>query len=97
MTYLADRFSEAQGVLLRALNQAAREILLMQHSDWTFMIKNGTSAEYAAKRLRTHIERFHLLYQSIISNEISEERLSEIEERDRIFKDIDYRVYANKK
>jgi 1,4-alpha-glucan branching enzyme len=96
MTYLADRFPEAQGILLRALNQAAREILLMQHSDWTFMIKNGISAEYAKKRLLSHIERFHLLYQAIISGEISEERLSEIEDRDRIFRDIDYRVYESK-
>jgi 1,4-alpha-glucan branching enzyme len=94
MIYLADRFPDAQGVHLRALNQAARELLLMQQSDWTFMIKNNTSASYAAQRISAHIERFHFLYHSIVSGEISEARVSGIEAVDPIFRDIDYRVYA---
>jgi 1,4-alpha-glucan branching enzyme len=39
--------------------------------------------------------RFNNLYQSIISGDISESWLREIEEKDSIFKDIDYRVYRN--
>jgi len=96
MLSLAERFPQARGVLLRALNQAARELLLSQHSDWTFILKNDTSAEYAAERLRRHIEEFHSLYQAIISGAISNERLTEIEERDRIFRDIDYRIYRSR-
>ena len=96
MHSLAERFPDARGILLRALNQAAREILLSQHSDWTFILKSGTSVEYAAERLRKHIEEFHYLYQAIISGTLSNGRLTEIEERDRIFKDIDYRIYAGK-
>jgi 1,4-alpha-glucan branching enzyme len=96
MLCLAERFPAAKGILLRALNQAAREILLSQQSDWTFILKSGTSVEYAAERLRRHIEQFHYLSQAIIAGTLSNERLAEIEQRDRIFGDIDYRVYADK-
>ena len=94
MTYLADRFPDAKALLLRALNQAARGILLSQHSDWTFIIKNNTAAEYAKKRIKEHIERFTLLYASIIFGDIPEKWLAEVEDKDRIFRDIDYRVYT---
>jgi 1,4-alpha-glucan branching enzyme len=96
MTYLADRFPDAKGVLLKALNQAAREVLLSQHSDWTFIIKSNTSAEYARKRIEAHIGRFTALYQAVISGHIPEKWLAEIEDKDRIFRDIDYKVYKSR-
>jgi 1,4-alpha-glucan branching enzyme len=97
MIYLADRFPDAHGILLRALNQAAREVLLSQHSDWTFIMKNNTAAEYAKKRFEEHIGRFTFLYQSILSESISEEWLTGVEDRDRIFQDLDYRIYSSRK
>jgi 1,4-alpha-glucan branching enzyme len=95
MIDLADRFSHAEGILLRSLNQAAREILLSQHSDWTFMINNDSAAEYARKRFQTHISRFTYLYESILSGHVQERTLTEMEDRDRIFQNIDYRVYRS--
>ena len=95
MIYLAGKFSNAKGIRRRALNQAAREVLLSQHSDWAFIIKTGTATEYAKKRFEEHIGRFTHLYQSIISGNISEEWLNKIEYKDRIFQDIDYRVYCD--
>ena len=96
MIYLAERFPGAHGILRRALNQAAREILLSQHSDWTFIMKNGTATEYAKKRFEEHISRFTVLYKSIISESISEKWLTGIEDTDRIFRDIDYRIYSSR-
>ena len=96
MTDLADGFPDARGLLLRALNQAAREVLLSQHSDWTFIMKNNTAAEYAGKRFQEHIGRFTFLYEAIVSGNIPEERLAEIEESDRIFVGIDYQVYRSR-
>ena len=93
MTYLAGRFPHSTGILQRALNQAAREVLLSQHSDWTFIMGNGTHSGYAKKRFNEHIRRFNLLYESIISGEVGEKSLMEIEDKDGIFKDIDYRIY----
>ena len=37
------------GIKSRALNQAARELLLAQSSDWPFIMKTGTVVEYAVK------------------------------------------------
>lgn len=96
MLYLADNFSDADGLLLRALNQAAREVLLSQHSDWAFIIKNNTATEYVKRRFGEHIGRFNFLYHAIMAGDIPEAQLAEIEDRDRIFADIDYRVYRNR-
>ena len=95
MTYLAGRFHNADGILRRSLNQALRELLLSQHSDWAFIMDSSTAAEYAKKRLEEHIIRFDTLYQAIISGNLSESWLEEIEKKDRIFQEIDYRVYRN--
>jgi 1,4-alpha-glucan branching enzyme len=94
MIYLAERFFHADGIVRRALNQAAREVLLAQHSDWTFMMKTGRSPEYAMKRFEEHIDRFNKLYSFITTKNIPEEWLYEIEEKDRIFQEIDFRVYS---
>ncbi|MBD0379865.1 1,4-alpha-glucan branching protein domain-containing protein [Paenibacillus sedimenti] len=45
----------------RALNQAARELMLAQSSDWTFILDAGTVTDYASRRIRTHLEQLHLL------------------------------------
>ncbi len=58
-------------------------------------MKTGTAVEYAVRRTREHIERFTGLYMAAKSDNISEKWLSEIEERDRIFPEIDYRVYSS--
>lgn len=99
MIELANRFQNAgvcrDAPLQRALNQAARELLLCQSSDWAFIMKTGTAVEYAVRRTREHIERFTGLYMAAKSGNISEKWLSEIEDRDRIFPEIDYRVYSS--
>ncbi len=77
----------------RALNQAARELLLAQSSDWAFIMKTNTMAQYAARRTREHICRFNKLYSMINSDNIDDEWLAWLEERDNIFPLIDYRVY----
>lgn len=95
MTELARNYPHAEGLRERALNQAARELLLAQASDWAFIMKTGAMAEYAHKRTRDHVARFSRLYAEIRSNAIDEKRLSEMEWRDRIFPGIDYRIYAD--
>ncbi len=94
MTELAKAHPHAEGLRLRALNQAARELLLAQASDWAFIMKTGTMADYAHKRTRAHVSRFTKLYEDITANSVDEEFLSEIEWRDRIFPWLDYRIYA---
>lgn len=96
MTQLANRFPNAPDDLTwRALNQAARELLLAQSSDWAFQIYQGTTVEYAARRFRNHIRRFDAIASDIERNYIDHERLNEIESRDNIFAEIDYRIYRS--
>ncbi|NDD65956.1 MAG: DUF1957 domain-containing protein, partial [Acidobacteria bacterium] len=95
MVELAGRFPAAEGLTQRALNQAARELLLAQSSDWAFIITTGTMVQYAVKRFKDHIHRFTRLYEMLTGQEeIDEGWLSEVESRDTIFQEIDYRHYA---
>ena len=78
---------------VRALNQAARELLLAQSSDWLFIITNNTMVDYAHRRIKDHIGRFTRLYNELNSGKIDRKFLSEIEEKDCVFPDINYRIY----
>ena len=78
---------------LRALNQAARELLLLQSSDWLFIITNNTMVDYAHRRIKDHTGRFTRLYNELNSGKIDKKFLEELELKDAIFPDIDYRIY----
>ncbi|HEX9202999.1 MAG TPA: 1,4-alpha-glucan branching protein domain-containing protein, partial [Vicinamibacteria bacterium] len=94
MVELARRFEHPGERERRALNQAARELLLAQSSDWAFIMKTNTTVEYANKRTRDHIARFDYLYRMLSAGGFLEEPiLREFEDRDNIFPDIDYQVY----
>jgi 1,4-alpha-glucan branching enzyme len=94
MVELARRFDRPNDRERRALNQAARELLLAQASDWAFIMKTNTTVEYAKKKTRDHIARFDYLYRMLSTGGFLEEPiLREFEERDNIFPQIDYRVY----
>ena len=94
MIRLAVQFPDARGLLRKALNQAARELLLSQHSDWPFMIRSGKHAGYAATRLKGHLSAFTSIYHGIDTGNLKSWMIEGLESRDRIFRDIDYRVYG---
>ena len=77
----------------RSLNQLARELVLAQSSDWAFLITVGTAMQYSTKRTKEHIQRFNDLYGQIKDDRIDEEFLRDLEWRDNIFPQIDYRIY----
>lgn len=93
MVEIATDNRDAQGIKLRLLNQAARELVLAQSSDWAFIMTTGTMVEYAEKRTKEHIYNFTTLYTQIKNNAIDEGFLSNLEYRNNIFPEIDYRVY----
>ncbi|MBF0483509.1 MAG: DUF1957 domain-containing protein [Candidatus Omnitrophica bacterium] len=101
MGELAEKFSsvlktKTKTLKKRALNQAARELLLAESSDWPFIMKAGTMVPYANKRITTHIGRFTKLYEDLINDRIDENWLKEVEERDTIFLDMDcFKYYVN--
>ena len=77
----------------RALNQAARSILLAQASDWAFIIKAGTTRDYARKRVLDALARFNYLHDSIRKNNINERYLLALETMDNIFPELDFRKF----
>lgn len=90
---------ELQGLSLsplqeRALNQAVRSILLAQASDWPFIMKSGTTIDYANKRITDHLARFNYLYESVRSGGIDERYLTALEIMDNIFPELDFRNYC---
>ena len=100
MCKMADKYKdldfndENNKVMIRALNQLARELLLAQSSDWLFIITHKTMVDYAKKRIKDHIGRFTKLYIEIQNGNINLDFLKHIEEVDCIFPDIDYRIYC---
>jgi 1,4-alpha-glucan branching enzyme len=93
MTELVKSFPARNGLLRRALNQALRELLLAQSSDWAFIMGTGTHVTYAVRRTKDHLLRFTRLYEDIKSDSIDEAWLSDIESKDNVFAGIDYRVH----
>jgi len=94
MTELARRNAAATGLELRALNQAARELMLAQSSDWPFIMTTGTTVPYATRRFNEHILQFTELYTELKAGRLDEKRIADLEGRDNIFPEVDYRIYA---
>jgi 1,4-alpha-glucan branching enzyme len=95
MVEMADRYPAAEGLTRRILNQAARELLLAQASDWAFIMTRKTVVPYAVRRTKDHLLRFQELHAMIQSggSTAHEPRLSSWESADNIFPNLDYRVY----
>ncbi|MDX1992639.1 MAG: 1,4-alpha-glucan branching protein domain-containing protein [bacterium] len=75
------------------LNQAARELLLLESSDWPFLVTTGQAREYAIQRFSQHVERFNKLAGSLENGNPNTGLAHELYELDKVFPDIDYRVF----
>ncbi len=80
-----------------------RELLLLESSDWQFLITTGAARDYAELRFLTHNEQFidlKTMWQAFeldgTLNEHHSNRLAAIEERDNVFPDIDPSMWATK-
>jgi 1,4-alpha-glucan branching enzyme len=80
----------------RIAKQLCRELLLLESSDWQFLITTEAARDYAEQRFQTHLDQFNDVakaWDEFAStrtlNAGTEERLREIEERDNIFADVD--------
>lgn len=96
MVSLAQLFSNPTPLQRRALNQAARELMLAQSSDWAFIMNSGTMVEYAERRTREHIYRFQTLADALDHHHVDPAFVCELEWKDSIFPDMDYLLYHPK-
>jgi len=96
MIELADRFSRNSSLKERALNQAAREILLAMASDWPAFLYRQECTGYARRQIEDPLQNFTTIYEALGSNYISTEWLTSLESRHDIFPNINYRVFKRK-
>ena len=96
MERLVEMFPDAGGDDLAVLNQAARELLLLESSDWPFLVTTGQAGEYATGRFRSHVERFNRLAEIAERGVGPEDRAyaDGLFELDKVFPNIDYRWFA---
>lgn len=93
MSNLAHHHADATGLKARALKQAARELLLAQASDWPFILRAGTSQEYARRRVKDHLLRFIALHEQLTLTRVDESWLNEVESRDNLFPDVNWNYW----
>ncbi|HEY3364565.1 MAG TPA: 1,4-alpha-glucan branching protein domain-containing protein [Symbiobacteriaceae bacterium] len=95
MVSLARRHPDPAPETRRALNQAAREVLLAQSSDWPFILRAGTSSDYVRRRFQSHIGRFTRIRESLDSGGVPDPRwLAQVEIADNLFPHLSYQVYS---
>jgi 1,4-alpha-glucan branching enzyme len=96
MVELAERFPNDSGLKERALNQAAREILVLQSSDWPRMLCRQEFSEFARHQIEMALRNFTTIYEALGSNYISTEWLTNLEKRHNLFPHINYRIFRRK-
>jgi 1,4-alpha-glucan branching enzyme len=60
-TVLAQAPAQPTGTLAAVLDQLVRELLLLESSDWQFLITTWSARDYAENRFSTHFEDFRTL------------------------------------
>ena len=95
MSAVARRHPSPDALVERALAQAARELLLAQSSDWTFIMRTGTTVPYATRRLEDHVVQLNRLCDEIDAGTVDEAALAALEARDNLFRDVNWRLYAS--
>ncbi|MBS1262159.1 MAG: 1,4-alpha-glucan branching enzyme [Calditrichaeota bacterium] len=101
MTRLARKHANASGKLNELLQQLARELLLLEASDWQFLISTFAAADYAELRFNLHNNDFRFI-RSLIDKQAAGEPIDDdawrkyerIRERDSLFPDLDISMWA---
>jgi 1,4-alpha-glucan branching enzyme len=97
MERLVKQYNDKQDQQTRSvLNQTARELLLLESSDWPFLVTTGQARQYAIQRFTQHVERFTDLAQSLDNGEPNTSLTDSLWELDRVFPDIDYSDWARR-
>ena len=103
MTALAQEYEDVASAQ-PILKQAARELLLLESSDWTFNISTYASRDYAEQRIKYHYEKFTrlaALVRRAATNATpltlaDQTLLEETQTRDHCFDDVDPKWWKSK-
>jgi 1,4-alpha-glucan branching enzyme len=79
------------------LNQAGRELLLAQSSDWSFILRAGTTTGLARERIHGHLDRFWRLIDAIENGTpLPPEWLEAVRREDGLFPQLDAADWATR-
>jgi 1,4-alpha-glucan branching enzyme len=98
MEALVAAHGEGANGMEQALNQVARELVLLEASDWEFLYTTGQARQYATERFTEHANRFNALADAVEGGNQEEATTlaTQYGERDNLFPDIDYRLFAKR-
>ncbi|MHA1339828.1 MAG: 1,4-alpha-glucan branching protein domain-containing protein [Promethearchaeota archaeon] len=98
---LITQYAESADInLTRTLKQLCRELLLLESSDWQFLITTWSARDYAEQRISLHYENYNRLYNmaiKYIKGENLEEGdwafLGKLEQEDNIFPELNLNAF----
>ncbi len=91
----ANRYNEVK--YPEVINQAARELLLAQSSDWPFLLTTGQAASYAERRVKAHLVRAkRCILMSVGKEQYDDKWFNDIANKDNIFPWIDAKALYGK-
>jgi 1,4-alpha-glucan branching enzyme len=81
----------------RWLTQAGRELLLAQSSDWSFILRAGTTTDLARERINRHLNRFWRLLDAVEQGtNLPETWLRAVEREDGLFPELNAADWASR-
>ena len=101
MSELARKYADVSGEMMELLQQLGRELLLLESSDWQFLISTIAAKDYAELRLRHHYDDFQFLRGLVGKKEAGQEWSVEEQEqyrticnRDTLFQELNIAIWA---
>ncbi|MBQ7529100.1 DUF1957 domain-containing protein, partial [bacterium] len=91
--YEMAKTSDPTPLQVESINQALRELLLAQSSDWPLMLSVGENSTIARKKLRNYLIAFNKLYEDFLDGRVDIESLRSLQSREPIFEGLDYRQF----
>jgi 1,4-alpha-glucan branching enzyme len=81
----------------RGLNQALRELLLLQASDWPFLVTTYQAKDYALQRFESHRANFWQLCSQLERNQLNPDTLATLEEKNCLFPSLHFSQWGASK
>jgi 1,4-alpha-glucan branching enzyme len=101
MIEMTERFSGDTGLKERALNQAARELLYAQSTEWAKALNpqypSRVGRDHARQEVEGALRNFTTIYEALGSSHISTEWLTALERKHSFLPFINHHVFGRKK
>ncbi len=95
MTELASLYTNPSLWEKRALQQAGRELLLAQSSDWAFILKEKTTTQYATAKVKEYLANFNGLVEQIEHKTIDPQFVEQLEKNEPVFPTLSYTIFGH--